>query len=217
MISQTIAGYLKNNRRLVVPALGAFIRKDADGAILFVEIFQQDDGVLKGLLAEHYALSTEEATQAIEAFNANVKRRAPQPEGFIVEGIGRLRINANGVCELSYDSTATASSAAPRPQTAEPVRATVATPRVTAPEKRATEPARIERKPQDDGFALKGMRYQKPAPKHPDKRKKTADIIMIIAIGAASIAIASMIFGASNKNPKVTLPQATEQVDSAAL
>lgn len=44
MIDSVIIEYLKHNRRLVVPKLGAFLVKEPDGAVVFSELLRGDDG-----------------------------------------------------------------------------------------------------------------------------------------------------------------------------
>ena len=47
LITNILIEYLKHNRRLVVPKLGAFIVKQPSGVIRFSELIRTDDGVLR--------------------------------------------------------------------------------------------------------------------------------------------------------------------------
>ena len=50
LLTNIIVEYLKHNKRLVVPRLGAFIVKQSNGVIVFSELMRNDDGVLHSLL-----------------------------------------------------------------------------------------------------------------------------------------------------------------------
>lgn len=50
-VTELIGRYLDHNRRLVVPGFGAFVVKES-GEVVFSEMFQIDDGVLRALLAQ---------------------------------------------------------------------------------------------------------------------------------------------------------------------
>ena len=52
MIVELISKYLENNKRLVVPNLGAFIVKEAGRVVLFSNLIKGDDGVLRSLLVD---------------------------------------------------------------------------------------------------------------------------------------------------------------------
>ena len=52
LITNILSEYLKHNKRLVVPKLGAFIVKQPSGVIRFTELIRNDDGILRSLLME---------------------------------------------------------------------------------------------------------------------------------------------------------------------
>lgn len=290
MIDETIVGYMQGNKRLVIPALGAFLRKDGDGKVIFVEFLKKDDGVLAGELTRAYGLSAAEAAESVAEFIAALRRGASSPAGYLIAGLGTMRTDVNGVYDLAYDPAAGAATTAlqpepasrpeqtPEPQ-AEPASRPVVAPAVRSRESEATqssapavagdtgrresawpdavtpapqpepprrpavalgvaekpssagrderavihktpEPVKVEKGPANlsEQFGSrgdephKGMRYQKPAAKAPDYRKKRADMVMVVAIIAATIAIVVMIYGMMNENaPELELHPATEQ------
>ncbi len=106
MVNKVIADYLKSGKRLVIPQFGAFIRKDTDGGVVFVPFLKKDDGVLAAQLTTAYGLSNEEAYGVITEYVAQVQRSVIDRGSFVVEGVGRLRIDSNGVCYLEADSHA---------------------------------------------------------------------------------------------------------------
>ena len=106
MVNRIIADYLKAGKRLVIPQFGAFIHKDTDGGVVFVPFLKKDDGVLATQLSTTYGLSSEEAYGVITEYIAQVQRSVTDRGSFVVEGLGRLRIDSNGVCYLEADNRA---------------------------------------------------------------------------------------------------------------
>ena len=106
MVNRIIADYLKAGKRLVIPQFGAFIHKDTDGGVVFVPFLKKDDGVLATQLSITYGLSSEEAYGVITEYIAQVQRSVTDRGSFVVEGVGRLRIDSNGVCYLEADNRA---------------------------------------------------------------------------------------------------------------
>ncbi|MDL2320698.1 hypothetical protein LJC45_06170 [Alistipes sp. OttesenSCG-928-B03] len=105
MIDSIITGYINNNKRLVVPDFGAFIRKDG-GELVFVEFLKKDDGVLNSLLRTEYGLGETEAGEAIAEYAATVRRTVGQTGQYVVEGVGTLHTDPNGLYALRYDPQA---------------------------------------------------------------------------------------------------------------
>jgi hypothetical protein len=99
MIDNIISGYLRANKRLVVPGLGSFIHKE-DGETVFVEFLKKDDGVLTGLLAKEYGLAADEAGEAVAGYADGVRRTVAASGRYVVDGVGVLHSDANGLLEL---------------------------------------------------------------------------------------------------------------------
>ena len=74
MIVDIINGYLKSNRRLVIPSFGAFLAKE-DGEIIFSELLKKDDGVLREVMMSK-GRSEIEVAGAIDRFIFEVRCRA---------------------------------------------------------------------------------------------------------------------------------------------
>lgn len=110
MIDNIIAGYLSKNKRLVVPEFGAFIRKDS-GELVFVEFLKKDDQILSSLVGREYELSESEAKEAIEDYIRTVKRTVGQTGKYVIEGIGAVQTDANGLYSLNYNPSARKESA----------------------------------------------------------------------------------------------------------
>jgi hypothetical protein len=99
MIDNIILEYLRTNKRLVVPELGSFIRKEG-GETVFAEFLKKDDGVLTGLLAKEYGLEPAEAAEAASGYADSVRRTVAASGRYVVEGVGVLHTDANGQLAL---------------------------------------------------------------------------------------------------------------------
>lgn len=102
MIDHIIKIYLQKNKRLVVPEFGAFIRKDG-GEIVFVEFLKKDDQVLTSLLRNEYGLSDNEAHDAVNDYVLGIKRAVGTTGKYVIDGIGSIITDANGLYALHYD------------------------------------------------------------------------------------------------------------------
>ena len=254
MISELVAAYLRENKRLVIPGLGAFIRKDGSGEVVFVEFLKKDDGVLAGLLESQYGLSRTEAVEAMAQYVERVKQHIARNGRFVVGGVGVLHADSNSLLELAYDPAVSdrepeASVSAPvaeragvepqgnvpKPGVSGGVRPVVAAREGSKPDlPRSEEPVKVrpavdpkpeQRKPvETDLGAVRRKAEEKrpsvvPTPAGatkpserpmqgrsqgagvpsgvrpvPRNRKKRADLIMIIAILAALLAIGVMVY-----------------------
>ena len=106
MIDQVIREYLNGHKRLVVPELGAFIRKEIDGTVVFVEFLRKDDDVLLSLLRQTCRVDHAGATALLEHYIETVRNESSRPEGYTIEGIGVMRRMENGSFDLKYDPQA---------------------------------------------------------------------------------------------------------------
>ena len=121
MINKIIAEYLRTNKRLVVPHFGAFIRKENSEAIVFVPFLKKDDGVLQQLLVSEYGMDSADARAVIDEYIAEIKESIAARGAYVIEGVGRLMTDSNGICYLELGA-APAQAAAVRPvDTASPV------------------------------------------------------------------------------------------------
>ena len=143
MVNRIIADYLKAGKRLVIPQFGAFIHKDTDGGVVFVPFLKKDDGVLATQLSTTYGLSNEEAYGVIAEYIAQVQRSVTDRGSFVVEGVGRLRIDSNGVCYLEADNRAGAGDT--QPQSASMPKPVVQTPASHPPDSRHRHPLQLHK------------------------------------------------------------------------
>lgn len=98
MIVELITKYLENNKRLVVPNLGAFIvkqGKNGERKVLFSNLIKGDDGIMRALLIEK-GVSELEAAGVIDRFVFEVNHRLDNGGVCALEGFGALKRAANG-------------------------------------------------------------------------------------------------------------------------
>lgn len=101
MISQTIARYLADHKRLVVPQLGAFIVKVPGREVVFSEMMKRDDGVLRELLGRE-GMSEIEAAGAIDRFVFEIRHTAESDAVCRAEGLGVFAAGPNGTIRFRF-------------------------------------------------------------------------------------------------------------------
>ncbi len=124
MICEYITRYLLLHKRIVVPALGAFVVNPSNGELLFVELLKQDDGVLRNLLTVD-GLSPVDAAGAIDRFVFEIRHRVESGGTATLKGIGRLSRAEDGLYRFEYDPYAghtdiAVPASVPEQQSAEP-------------------------------------------------------------------------------------------------
>lgn len=90
IVTEVILEYLGSNRRLVVPALGAFMVKDT-GEFVFSDLLRNDDGVLTSLL-RNGGMSDMEAAVVVERFVFEVRHELEQYGYCRLGEVGTLRL-----------------------------------------------------------------------------------------------------------------------------
>lgn len=122
MISQTIARYLADHKRLVVPQLGAFIAKVPGREVVFSEMMKRDDGVLRELLGRE-GMSEIEAAGAIDRFVFEIRHTAESDTVYRAEGLGVFAAGPNGTIRFRFlpDEPQEAAPAIEAEKPAEPV------------------------------------------------------------------------------------------------
>lgn len=121
MINKIIAEYLRTNKRLVVPHFGAFIRKENSEVIVFVPFLKKDDGVLQQLLVSEYGMDSADAQAVIDEYIAEIKESIAARGAYVIEGVGRLMTDSNGICYLELGAAPAQAAAVRSVDTASPV------------------------------------------------------------------------------------------------
>lgn len=101
MISQIIARYLADHKRLVVPQLGAFIAKVPGREVVFSEMMKRDDGILRELLGRE-GMSEIEAAGAIDRFVFEIRHTAESDTVYRAEGLGVFAAGPNGTIRFRF-------------------------------------------------------------------------------------------------------------------
>lgn len=145
MLSHIISQYLRSQKRLVIPQMGAFIVKDPDRSVVFSEFLKRDDGVLRGLLRQT-GIGDLEAAGEIDRFVFEVRHALQQGAEFPLEGLGVLKPGPNGTIAFVHDPHVVASvyeaqaqAASVEPVAEVPASAAPAVPKAPAPEKSGAE------------------------------------------------------------------------------
>ena len=189
MINTIIIKYLQENRRLVIPKLGAFIVKDDNQTIVFSELLRSDDGVLRGLIKGH-GVGDIEAAGVIDRFVFEVRHTIDRHMPYKIGNLGTLSRNEGGKIvfmsfrtQLQQPSMRPMSKLQPAPVASPVNESNVAT----------TEPNEVEEpKP-------------KPSNRYPAKRKP--DVFMIVAVVVAVIAVCAILYGVlCNKDEAEMMP-----------
>lgn len=94
LLTNIITGYLKHNKRLVVPRFGAFIVKQPGGNIIFSELMRNDDGVLRSLLIA-YGCNELAANGMIDRFAFEIRHKVSQGEVFAIANFGEFSEGEN--------------------------------------------------------------------------------------------------------------------------
>lgn len=198
MLEQIIIRYLAVHRRLVVPQLGAFLVKTPGRSVVFTELLRTDDGVLRGLLAET-GLSALEAAGAVDRFVFEVRHAVQSGERYKLVGLGTLYPGPNGTIAFDYDAQAAMSDESNQPA-AGPQVACDEVRETTAPAPKPEPPLTPSPKLNPAPY-VKGLRYGKPerttnAYTYVDRKPRRGfDKWLLIALVAAVIAVAAMIYG----------------------
>ncbi|MBR2452098.1 MAG: hypothetical protein IKB37_02870 [Rikenellaceae bacterium] len=201
MISRIVNKLLKTEKRITIPALGSFMKRN-DGVIVFTDMLKDDDGVLARHVAAQMFVSTKEAQEDISKFTEQVNRNLRERGVAELSDLGLLTRNAQGkltfISKDAADASTPQSSIEPAPsQMPKTVIQTETTPNAetNSPSKptRDTTTLTPQKATKDNSASSKPItRTPKRAPA-PTKPKR--DWVLISAIIAACIALACMAFG----------------------
>ena len=103
LITNILIEYLKHNKRIVVPKLGAFIVKQPSGIIRFTDLMRNDDGVLRSLLIA-YGMSEIEANGKIDRFVFEIRHAISQDGKYMLADFGEFRASENNTIIFSHKS-----------------------------------------------------------------------------------------------------------------
>ncbi|MFI3324459.1 MAG: hypothetical protein SNI45_07060 [Rikenellaceae bacterium] len=121
MIATVISQYLRDNRRLVIPQLGAFLVKEPGQRIVFSPLLTRDDGVLRQLLLDA-GVSEVAAVGLMDRLLFDVRFVMENGGDYLLEGVGRFALNTEGKLHFETDTVSRREAVAQMQETAsEPV------------------------------------------------------------------------------------------------
>lgn len=126
MVNRFIAEYMANSRRLILPGVGAFVRRTEGGEIVFVEMFKQNDGVLTNLISQKMDISAEQANILIERLITELQHDLRYYGYYTIPALGTLRQTEKSII---FQADAPASLQAEQPQAVQSKENTPPTPR----------------------------------------------------------------------------------------
>lgn len=103
LLTNIITSYLKHNKRLVVPRLGAFIVKQPGGKIIFSELLRNDDGVLTSLLVA-YGYNELSANGMIDRLTFQIRHKIANGERYFIPEFGEFSQGANNTISFTQIS-----------------------------------------------------------------------------------------------------------------
>lgn len=107
---------MASSRRLIIPGVGALVRRTDGGEIVFVEMFKQNDGVLVGLLSQKMDISAEQAGILVERFITELQHDLRYYGYYTIPALGTLR---QGEKSITFENDA---PAAPQPEQPAPAK-----------------------------------------------------------------------------------------------
>lgn len=115
-IDHIVAGCLEGGkRRVVIPGFGALIRRQS-GELVFVDIFNTDDGVLCAELERQTGLGRDEARKAVDKYSFHLKTELLYNKKAEIAGVGTIIMTADGSYEIVHPAGEPA-AAVPEPET----------------------------------------------------------------------------------------------------
>jgi nucleoid DNA-binding protein len=206
MVGKVIRDYMEGGaRKLIVPGFGSFIRRDG-GEIVFSGLLRSEDFTLSEMVEDRGGYSEVEAMALIDRFIFETRDAIERTGSATIEGFGTLTLDPRGAYQFQYSPTyhpptrqehavqeSLFETIPPKKEqpAAEPLRVR---PAVDAP--KSVVPARQNPEP-----AVRRPQPAKPRHKEPQKQKHSrADIILIVALVAAGLALVAMAFAFSAGN-----------------
>jgi nucleoid DNA-binding protein len=209
MVGTIIREYFDaGHKKVTVPGFGTFMRKDS-GEVIFVDLIRKDDGLLRELVEDYGNYSEVEAMALVDRFIFEVKHGIERSGSAPIDDFGTMFLDEKGLYQFDYSPKATPVPAretavqeslfgnekqniphSEKPIPQEPIGRTR-----PAPQKPFAQPRPAVQKP------VPTVRHvQHPRPSTPKSSKEKAagvDKWIVIAIVAAVVALAIIIYGLS--------------------
>ena len=135
---------MATSRRLILPGVGAFVRRTEGGEIVFVEMFKQNDGVLTNLISQKMDISAEQANILIERLITELQHDLRYYGYYTIPALGTLRQTEKSII---FQADAPASLQAEQPQAVQSKEVTPPAPRYEKVEEQEIVATPKEEKP----------------------------------------------------------------------
>lgn len=170
-MEKNIIELLKNNNRVIIPKLGAFIKKQVGGneTITFNQFLKFDDGLLVNHVAEKEKIEKEEAKKKIQGFVEKINKELGDGNQFKVGDLGNIYKDANGKIQFIEKSKTIESKAPAAEQKTKPA----AKPETTTKEQPKTESKQTETTKKTEVKEEKKEATQKEPPKSQTTKTQT--------------------------------------------
>ena len=188
IVVEVIAEYLKTNRKLVVPSLGAFMVKES-GEHIFSDLLSTDDGVLTSLLQAR-GLNEMETAVTIDRFVFEVRNELEEYGYCRLDVVGTLRVEPDSGVVRLYPQVLGEEEPIQAPYV--PVSAT---PTEEAPEEKIVVEEPVEEVKTEPTRKVTPAAYRRSA-----KPRRSFDFVMFIAIViiVAALAVVAYCWYVSN-------------------
>lgn len=106
MIDKLLITYLHRNKRIIIPTLGALLRKNVEGVgviLVFVKFLNKDDGILLKAIESWAGVEREDAEIILKEYVECIRQSLDTRGQYIIEGIGILKYDANHVIYLAKE------------------------------------------------------------------------------------------------------------------
>ena len=214
---------MANSRRLILPGVGAFVRRTEGGEIVFVEMFKQNDGVLTNLISQKMDISAEQANILIERLITELQHDLRYYGYYTIPALGTLRQTEKSII---FQADAPASLQAEQPQAVQSKEVTPPAPRyekveeqeiVATPKEEKPAPT-VEKKPEPKVEVAAAPKAEpQPAPKveepvrPAEKERTTTDNVKFKLFTSESEATKSAKQSEAKEPKRVTKPSPATQ------
>ncbi|MDR3366962.1 MAG: hypothetical protein LBO71_08370 [Prevotellaceae bacterium] len=110
MISNYLRKFVEDNHRVIIPNLGAFLRKNSanisfEASITFSPFLRFNDGLLENLVAEQESISKEAASEKILKFIQELQAAIAQKRPFYIKDLGAFYQDERKAVQFIYAET----------------------------------------------------------------------------------------------------------------
>jgi len=100
-----LAELIRNNKRLIIPNLGAFLHRETESTahpgITFSPFLKYNDGQLEELLVNHYSFTKIDALEQVKNLSSEIIDEIKDNGAYVIRGIGSLAMDSKGSIHLT--------------------------------------------------------------------------------------------------------------------